>query len=122
MLIITSTSEYYDINAGKSSFMWLGPRPRVFIMEPDKIKEMTTKVYDFQKPDTSPLFKLLASGFANYDGDKWAKHRKIVSPAFNVEKMKVVCDIGLITCKIMADSTVYIFNFDHVENCEWLIM
>jgi cytochrome P450 len=76
-------------NAGKSSFMWLGPRPRIFIMDPDKIKEMTNKVYDFQKPDTSPLFKLLASGFANYDGDKWAKHRKIVSPAFNVEKMKV---------------------------------
>jgi hypothetical protein len=69
--------------------MWLGPRPRIFIMDPDKIKEMTNKVYDFQKPDTSPLFKLLASGFANYDGDKWAKHRKIVSPAFNVEKMKV---------------------------------
>jgi len=69
--------------------MWLGPTPRVFILDPDKFKEMATKVYDFQKPDTSPLFKLLASGFANYDGDKWAKHRKIVSPAFNVEKMKV---------------------------------
>lgn len=69
--------------------MWLGPRPRIFIMDPDKIKEMTTKVYDFQKPDVSPLFRLLASGFANYDGDKWAKHRKIVTPAFNVDKMKV---------------------------------
>jgi cytochrome P450 family 72 subfamily A61 len=89
-VFLTYTSEYYDINTGKSSFMWLGPRPRVFIMEPDKIKEMTTKIYDFQKPDTSPLFKLLASGFINYEGDKWAKHRKIISPAFNVEKMKVV--------------------------------
>lgn len=58
-------------------------------MDPDKIKEIANKVYEFQKPDTSPLFKLLASGFANYDGDKWAKHRKIVSPAFNVEKLKV---------------------------------
>jgi len=69
--------------------MWLGPRPRVFVLDPEKFKEMATKVYDFQKPDTSPLFKLLASGFVNYDGDKWAKHRKIVSPAFNVEKLKV---------------------------------
>jgi len=77
------------LNTGKNSFMWLGPRPRVFILDPDRFKEMATKVYDFQKPDTSPLFKLLASGFANYDGDKWAKHRKIVSPAFNVEKLKV---------------------------------
>jgi len=80
--------------------MWLGPRPRVFIMEPDKIKEMTTKVYDFQKPDTSPLFKLLASGFINYEGDKWAKHRKIISPAFNVEKMKVVNSSNLFQCLV----------------------
>ncbi|OIW05528.1 hypothetical protein TanjilG_23314 [Lupinus angustifolius] len=78
---------------GKNSFMWLGPRPRLFIMDPDRIKEITNRVYEFQKPETSPLFKLLASGFANYDGDKWAKHRKIVSPAFNVEKMKVLVPI-----------------------------
>ncbi|KAK7258268.1 hypothetical protein RIF29_32854 [Crotalaria pallida] len=83
---------------GKNSFMWLGPRPRLFITDPDKIKEITNKVYEFQKPDTSPLFKLLASGFANYDGDKWAKHRKIVSPAFNVEKLKVLVPIFTECC------------------------
>ncbi|CAJ1978212.1 unnamed protein product [Sphenostylis stenocarpa] len=83
---------------GKNSFMWLGPRPRLFILDPDKFREMATKVYDFQKPETSPLFKLLASGFANYDGDKWAKHRKIVSPAFNVEKLKVLVPIFCESC------------------------
>ncbi|KAL1348560.1 hypothetical protein HN51_024527 [Arachis hypogaea] len=86
---------------GKSSFMWLGPTPRLFILDPDKIKEITNKVYEFQKPDTSPLFKLLASGFANYDGDKWAKHRKIVSPAFNVEKLKVLIPIFVECCDDM---------------------
>nr|BAL45208.1 cytochrome P450 monooxygenase [Glycyrrhiza uralensis] len=88
---------------GKNSFMWLGPNPRVFIMDPDKIKEMTTKVYEFQKPETSPLFKLLASGFANYDGDKWAKHRKIVSPAFNVEKLKMLIPIFSQSCDEMVN-------------------
>ncbi|XP_014515028.1 cytochrome P450 72A15 [Vigna radiata var. radiata] len=86
---------------GKNSFMWLGPRPRLFVLDPEKIKEMATKVYDFQKPDTSPLFKLLASGFANYDGDKWAKHRKIVSPAFNVERLKVLVPIFCESCDEM---------------------
>ncbi|XP_061362850.1 cytochrome P450 72A15-like [Gastrolobium bilobum] len=86
---------------GKNSFMWLGPRPRLFIMDPDKIKEIANKVYEFQKPDTSPLFKLLASGFANYDGDKWAKHRKIVSPAFNVEKLKFLVPIFCQCCDDM---------------------
>ncbi|MED6136924.1 hypothetical protein PIB30_060266 [Stylosanthes scabra] len=86
---------------GKSSFMWLGPTPRLFILDPDKIREITNKVYEFQKPDTSPLFRLLASGFATYDGDKWAKHRKIVSPAFNVEKMKMLVPIFVECCDEM---------------------
>ncbi|XP_027355555.1 cytochrome P450 72A15-like [Abrus precatorius] len=86
---------------GKNSFMWLGPRPRLFILDPDKIREIATKVYEFQKPESSPLFRLLASGFANYDGDKWAKHRKIVSPAFNVEKMKLLVPIFSQCCDDM---------------------
>ncbi|KAJ1379511.1 Cytochrome P450 [Sesbania bispinosa] len=44
---------------------------------------------------------LLASGFANYDGDKWAKHRRIVSPAFNVEKLKLLVPIFCQCCDDM---------------------
>ncbi|KAF1885367.1 hypothetical protein Lal_00029256 [Lupinus albus] len=98
---------------GKNSFMWLGPRPRLFIMDPDRIKEITNRVYEFQKPDTSPLFKLLASGFANYDGDKWAKHRKIVSPAFNVEKMKTPTQLMF---HIQVLVPIFIECFDELVN------
>ncbi|XVF18414.1 hypothetical protein REPUB_Repub11eG0019400 [Reevesia pubescens] len=75
-------------NYGKNSFLWLGPRPRVTIMEPEKIKEILTKMNDFQKPYTDPLVKLFACGLLNLEGDKWAKHRKIVNPAFHQDKLK----------------------------------
>ncbi|XP_010552154.1 PREDICTED: cytochrome P450 72A15-like [Tarenaya hassleriana] len=75
-------------NHGKLSYMWIGPTPTVIIMKPDHIKEVFNKVYDFPKPPSHPMVKLLASGVATYDGEKWSKHRKIINPAFHLEKLK----------------------------------
>ena len=76
--------------AGKNFFVWLGPRPMVHIMDPDVIKEVMTKNNQFPKPKGgNPLGRLLATGLVDYDGDKWAKHRKIINPAFHLEKLKV---------------------------------
>ena len=58
-------------------------------MDPEKLKEIFSKIYDFQKPNASPLVKLLATGLPSYEGEKWAIHRKIISPAFHLEKLKV---------------------------------
>ncbi|XVF18415.1 hypothetical protein REPUB_Repub11eG0019500 [Reevesia pubescens] len=75
-------------NYGKNSFLWIGPIPRVTIMDPEEIKEIFTKIDDFQKTNTNPLVRLLVSGLVNLDGDKWAKHRKIINPAFHQDKLK----------------------------------
>ena len=45
---------------------------------------------DFQKPKPNPLTRLLAIGVINYEGEKWAKHKKIINPAFHFEKLKVI--------------------------------
>ena len=37
----------------------------------------------------NPLTKLLARGVADAEADQWVKHRKIINPAFHVEKFKV---------------------------------
>lgn len=76
--------------AGKDSFTWLGPTPRLNIMNPDHIKDILSNMYDFEKPSSNPLVRLLASGLANYEGRKWATHRKIINPAFHLEKLKVI--------------------------------
>ncbi|OMO74641.1 Cytochrome P450 [Corchorus capsularis] len=75
-------------NYGKNSFIWIGPRPRVTITEPEQVKEVFTKFNDFQKPRTNPLVSLLAAGLASLEGDKWAKHRKILNHAFLQDKLK----------------------------------
>lgn len=58
-------------------------------MKPDDLKEIFTKYGNFQKPNTNPLIKSSAAGLANYEGEKWARHRKIINPAFHLEKLKV---------------------------------
>ncbi|CAH2053700.1 unnamed protein product [Thlaspi arvense] len=73
---------------GRTFFTWLGPIPSITIMNPQLIKEVYNKVYDFPKTHTFPLVALIADGLANADGGKWAKHRKIINPAFHFEKIK----------------------------------
>ncbi|XVF79181.1 hypothetical protein PTKIN_Ptkin14bG0199400 [Pterospermum kingtungense] len=58
------------------------------ITNPGEIREIFTKFNDFQKPFTNPLVKLLATGLADLEGDKWAKHRKIINPVFQQDKLK----------------------------------
>lgn len=73
---------------GKDSFFWLGPKPTVLIMNHDLIKEVTLKYVTYEKPHSNPLTRLLAQGIVSLEGDKWAKHRKIINPAFHQEKLK----------------------------------
>ncbi|XP_004295683.1 PREDICTED: cytochrome P450 CYP72A219-like [Fragaria vesca subsp. vesca] len=73
---------------GKNSFVWVGPLPRVNIMNPEDLKDVFAKPSDFPKPVSNPLIKLLSTGLANYEGEKWAKHRRIINPTFHSEKVK----------------------------------
>ncbi|KAH7543949.1 hypothetical protein ACOSQ2_031463 [Xanthoceras sorbifolium] len=89
-------------NYGKNCFTWAGPIPRVTIMKPDQIKDIFNKINDFQKVNiTNPLTKVLATGLASYDGDKWAKHRKIINPAFHVGKLKLMLPAFYQSCNEM---------------------
>ena len=84
-----------NLNAGKISFTWFGPTPRVTLTDPELIREvLSNKFGHFEKPKIGPLGRLLATGLANYEGEKWAKHRRIISPAFHVEKLKVTNQIS----------------------------
>lgn len=74
--------------AGQNFFVWFGPRPAVVVFYPDTIKEIFSKNYTFQKPSSS-LLGLLIQGLVAYEGDKWAKHRRLINPSFHLDKLKV---------------------------------
>lgn len=77
------------IISGKKCFVWFGTEPAVFIWDLDNIREILSKPLVFQKP-SSPIGELLAKGLASYEADKWAKHRRLINPAFHIEKIKVI--------------------------------
>ncbi|XP_057416345.1 cytochrome P450 72A68-like [Lotus japonicus] len=83
---------------GKNSFIWFGPIPRVTLTDPEHIKDVLNKINDFPKPKTNPLVKLLTQGLANHEGEKWSKHRRIINPAFNLEKLKTMLPIFFKSC------------------------
>ena len=69
---------------------WVGANPRVSIMDPELIREvLSNKSGCFENTQLSPLLKVVVTGLAAHVGEKWAKHRRIINPAFHQEKLKV---------------------------------
>ncbi|XP_023741219.1 cytochrome P450 CYP72A219 [Lactuca sativa] len=84
---------------GKNIFIWMGPTPMVQIYEPSMIREILSDYYQFQKPrGGNPLTRLLVTGLADVNADQWVKHRKIINPAFHVEKLKYMVPAFYVSC------------------------
>nr|XP_043632600.1 cytochrome P450 CYP72A219-like isoform X1 [Erigeron canadensis] len=89
---------------GKNCFTWLGTIPVVHISEPTMIREVLVNYTKFQKPRAgNPLVKLLVKGLLDTEGDQWVKHRKIINPAFHVEKLKHMIPAFYVSCSEMIE-------------------
>lgn len=77
---------------GETFFYWFGIHARLYISEPELIKEvLTNKFGHYDKPTPRPLLlALLGRGLVFVDGLSWVKHRRIVSPVFHTDKLKTM--------------------------------
>nr|GEV51816.1 cytochrome P450 CYP72A219-like [Tanacetum cinerariifolium] len=84
---------------GKIFFSWFGPMPTVHIIDPDVVREVLSRMNEFQKPKkNNPYIKILSTGVIEYEGDKWSKHRKILNPTFHAEKLKLMAPAMCLSC------------------------
>jgi cytochrome P450 len=80
-----------ELHVGNVCLTWFGPIPRVVIAEPKLVREiLADKSGQFEKFTNKRLSKLIALGLVTYDGEKWARHRRILNPVFHLEKLKVL--------------------------------
>ncbi|KAL3332796.1 hypothetical protein AABB24_033055, partial [Solanum stoloniferum] len=86
---------------GKNCFIWVGPKPLVIVGDPEVIRDVFSKHALYQKPKYPPQTKSLAKGILSYEEDKWAKHRKILNPAFHMEKIKDMLHAVHLSCSEM---------------------
>ena len=75
-------------------------------MDPDMIRDILINYNTFHKPKGNFLLKLLVDGLAFEEGERWAKLRQILNPAFNLHKLKVRNNEILIQGKRISDWTL----------------
>ncbi|KAL5079224.1 hypothetical protein RYX36_007645 [Vicia faba] len=100
---------------GKNSFIWYGTKPRVILTKPEQIKHVLNNIFEFPKRNNE-VFKLLVSGLASHEGEKWSKHRRLINPAFQLEKLKVMTPSFLTSCNDLIGKWEEMLSSD--ESCE----
>ncbi|XP_044973877.1 cytochrome P450 734A1-like [Hordeum vulgare subsp. vulgare] len=79
---------------GRPFVFWLGPRPQLVVSGPEVAKAvLTDSTGAFEKGSTgsgnNPQSRqLIGEGLVGLTGEKWAHHRRVISPAFNMERVK----------------------------------
>uniref|UniRef100_J3MNC0 Cytochrome P450 n=1 Tax=Oryza brachyantha TaxID=4533 RepID=J3MNC0_ORYBR len=78
---------------GRRVFLcWFGSTPEICVGDVGLAKRvLSDRTGLFPKNVTSPvLLKLLGNGLVLANGDEWQRHKKVVHPAFNTDKLKTM--------------------------------
>ncbi|CAM0870153.1 unnamed protein product [Alopecurus aequalis] len=95
--IVSRVAPHYRVWAaryGRPFLFWLGPLPRLVISSPEEAKAvLIDSTGTFQKAGSSggsnPLARhLVGLGLMGLNGEAWAHRRRLIAPAFNMERVK----------------------------------
>ncbi|XP_072965948.1 cytochrome P450 734A6-like isoform X2 [Typha angustifolia] len=77
---------------GSTVLLWFGPTPRLAIADPDLIREIfLSRSEYFDRYESHPMVRQLeGEGLVSLHGDKWAHHRKVLTPTFHMENLKLL--------------------------------
>ncbi|XP_048227488.1 cytochrome P450 734A1 isoform X2 [Ricinus communis] len=97
--------------------VWFGPTVRLTVSDPDLIREIfTTKSELYEKIEAHPLVKQLeGDGLLSLKGEKWAHHRKIITPTFHMENLKLLVPVVAKSVMDMLEQWSTMSSSDEVE-------
>ncbi|WOL08859.1 Cytochrome P450 [Canna indica] len=77
---------------GSTFLLWFGPTARVTVADPDLIREIfLSRAELFEKYEAPPLLhQQEGDGLLNLSGEKWALHKKILTPTFHTDNLKLL--------------------------------
>ncbi|CAL8996029.1 unnamed protein product [Prunus brigantina] len=89
----------HQIAPRKVSLGWIDTRPRLIVAEPGLIKLiLADQSGDIIKPPLNPLVNLLQLGVSTLEGHQWAKRRRLITPAFHLEKLTGMVPAFMTSC------------------------
>ncbi|KAG6740615.1 hypothetical protein POTOM_056070 [Populus tomentosa] len=102
---------------GATFLVWFGPTVRLTVSDPDLIREIfTSKSELYEKVEAHPLVKQLeGDGLLSLKGEKWARHRKIITPTFHMENLKLLVPVVAKSVIDMLEQWSAMTNSDEVE-------
>ncbi|KAG5564572.1 hypothetical protein RHGRI_000678 [Rhododendron griersonianum] len=102
---------------GATFLVWFGPTVRLTVSDPDLIREIFTSKSEFyEKNEAHPLIKQLeGDGLLSLKGEKWAHHRKIITPTFHMENLKLLIPMASQSVIQMLEKWVAMSDSGEVE-------